>query len=65
MHKRSAGTKLGLCTGALLHLLNGRAADLEAAGLKSCGTGVLWSSENGGYWILVRDSSSGQVLQHE
>lgn len=67
MHKMSAGTKLGLYIGAFMFLLNGQAAGPKARGLRSCGTVVLWGrlSENGGYWILVHGSSSGQVLQHE
>lgn len=57
MHKMSAGTKLGLYTGALMFFPNGGAADPEVTGLKSCGIVMLWASENGGYWILVHDSS--------
>ena len=57
MHKMSAGTKLGLYTGALMFFPNGGAADPEMMGLKSCGIVMLWASENGGYWILVHDSS--------
>lgn len=61
----STCTKLGFCTGALLFFLNGRAADRKATRLKSCGTLLLCAEEHGGYWILVHDSYSGQLLQHK
>lgn len=57
MHKMNAA--IFQCTGALMFFSKGEAADPEVTGLKSCGTVLLWASENGGYWFRSMTALQG------